>query len=81
MSTYIFRLAGHLDRRWERAFDGFTLSHRFDQAQRPVTLMAGAVADQSALYGVLGRLRDLGVTLISVCPAEPGPAEPPRSAE
>ena len=81
MSTYIFRLAGHLDRRWECAFDGFTLSHQFDQAHRPVTLMAGAVADQSALYGVLGRLRDLGVTLISVTPAEPGAAEPLRSAE
>lgn len=76
MNTYTFQLAGHLDRRWEAAFDGFTIVHTVAPDQHPITLLTGLVADQSALYGLISRLRDIGVTLISVQPLEPGTADP-----
>ncbi len=71
MTSYTFQLTGHLDRRWEAAFDGFTITHTFAPDQHPVTLLTGPVPDQSALYGMISRLRDIGVTLISVQPAAP----------
>jgi hypothetical protein len=76
MTSYTFQLAGHLDRRWEAAFDGFTIAHTFAPDQHPVTLLTGPVPDQSALYGMISRLRDIGVTLISVQPLAPGAADP-----
>jgi hypothetical protein len=72
MITYTFQIAGHLDRRWEAAFDGFTFTHTVAPNQHPVTLLTGPLADQSALYGLISRLRDIGVTLISVQPVESG---------
>jgi hypothetical protein len=59
---YEFRIRGRLDRRWERWFDGMRLVHEDDDT----TTLRGSVIDQSALHGVLGRLRDMGATLISV---------------
>ncbi len=70
MSTYIFELAGHLDRRWGLVFDGFSLTHTLTPDCRPITVLTGPVADQAALYGVVSRLRDLGATLISLRPLE-----------
>ncbi|MBK9943255.1 MAG: hypothetical protein IPP13_16735 [Kouleothrix sp.] len=71
MTLYTFQLAGHLDQRWETVFEGFTISHQLTPDQQPITLLTGPVADQSALYGLMSRLRDLGVTLISAQPAAP----------
>jgi len=79
MNTYTFQLAGHLDRRWKAAFDGFTIIHTHAPDTRPVTLLSGPVPDQAALYGLISRLRDIGMTLINVQPAEPGAAEPPTA--
>lgn len=59
---YEIRLQGHLDERWGSWFDGMTIEPEADG----VTLMRGRVADQAALHGLLARLRDLGVPLISV---------------
>lgn len=79
MSTYTFQLAGHLDRRWEAVFAGFTITHTYAPDTHPVTLLSGPVPDQAALYGVISRLRDIGVTLISVQPAQASAAEPPTA--
>jgi hypothetical protein len=79
MTTYTFQLAGHLDRRWEAAFDGFTIIHTVAPDHRPVTLLTGPVPDQAALYGVISRLRDIGVTLISVQPVDPSAADTPAA--
>lgn len=68
MIPYQIRLKGHLDRRWEVQFEGFTLTHQFTLNHQPVTVLTGCVADQAALYGLLSRLRDLGLVLISVQP-------------
>jgi hypothetical protein len=59
---YEIRLRGHLSSRWAARFDGMTLITRADGT----TLIEGPVADQAALHGLLGALRDLGLPLISV---------------
>jgi len=58
---YEIRLQGRLDARWAARFDGMALT--IDDG---CTLLAGRVVDQSALYGVLQQLRDLGLPLVSV---------------
>ena len=59
---YEIRLAGHLGTRWSAWFDGLTVSHDGDGT----TLISGPVADQAALHGLLQRVRDLGLPLVSV---------------
>ena len=59
---YQIRVKGHLDLDWSAWFDGFTITHDDDGC----TTMAGRIVDQAALYGVIGKVRDLGLTLISV---------------
>lgn len=67
---YEIRVEGRLGDRWAPYFDGMTLRPEPDG----VTVLRGLVADQSALHGVLARLRDLGLPLISVAPV-PGDEE------
>ncbi len=60
-------VAGHLDKQWAEWLDGFSMTH-IDAGE---TILAGPVRDQSAMYGLIAKLRDLGVTLISVdCKAQ-----------
>jgi hypothetical protein len=59
---YEIRVKGHLDARWAAWFEGMSLTHAADGT----TAVSGVVADQAALYGLLQKLRDLGVPLISV---------------
>jgi hypothetical protein len=59
---YEIRLAGHLDARWAAQFDGLALRHEADGT----TVLSGQVADQAALHGLLQRVRDLGIPLVSV---------------
>ncbi len=56
------RVKGHLDTRWAAWFDGMSLPHAADGT----TALTGIVADQAALHGLLQKLRDLGVPLISI---------------
>jgi hypothetical protein len=59
---YDIRLQGRLDPRWAAWFDGMTLTTHSDGT----TVIHGRVADQAALHGLLQRLRDLGLPLLSV---------------
>ena len=59
---YEIRLQGHLDTRWATWFDGLTLTRDSDGT----TVIHGPVADQAALHGLLQKVRDLGLPLISV---------------
>lgn len=59
---YEIRLEGHLDPRWAAWFDGLRLTHEADGT----TSLHGPVVDQAALHGLLQKVRDLGVPLISV---------------
>jgi hypothetical protein len=63
---YDILIKGHLDDSWVVWFEGMTLCNRFDQAGQPIACISGAIRDQAALYGMLCRLRDLGLALISV---------------
>ena len=69
VGRYEIRLKGHLDSRWATWFDGLTLTTCSDGT----TTVSGAVVDQSALHGLLQRVRDLGLPLISVIRIEPTP--------
>ena len=55
-------LEGHLDPAWTEWFQGFQLTH----LEPNQTLLSGKVPDQSALYGLVAKLRDLGARLISI---------------
>jgi hypothetical protein len=59
---YEIRIKGHLDRRWMARFDGLSMRYEADGT----TVLNGPVADQAALHGLLQRVRDMGVLLISV---------------
>ena len=61
-SGYRLRVDGHLDEHWSSWFGDLTLTHEDDGT----TCLTGAVADQAELHGLLTKIRDLGVTLISV---------------
>lgn len=75
---YEIRLQGRLDERWSTWFDGMTLTTETDTpAVGALTVLRGHVVDQAALHGLLGRLRDIGLPLISVRRVEPDPVEGP----
>ena len=59
---YEIRLKGHLDDRWAEWFEGLTVTLEEDGD----TLLTGPVIDQAALHGLLRKVRDLGLSLVSV---------------
>jgi len=67
---YEFRLRGHLDDKWADWFEGLTIT-REDNGE---TVLRGPIVDQAALHGLLRKVRDLGVPLLSVMQVEPTPA-------
>jgi hypothetical protein len=64
---YEIRLKGYLDERWAEWFEGLTITLEEDGN----TLLAGSVVDQAALHGLLKKVRDLGIPLVSVSSVEP----------
>lgn len=60
--TYRIRVRGHLDDRWSEWFQGLSIQRHEDGT----TVLAGPVVDQAALHGVINRIRDLGLPLLSV---------------
>ena len=68
-SRYEIRVSGHLGQRWASWFDGLTLTTEDDGS----TVISGPVVDQAALHGLLQKLRDLGITLLSLTRTAPGP--------
>ena len=64
---YEVRLKGHLDGRWAAWFDGLSLSREGDGT----TIIGGPIADQAALHGLLQKVRDTGLPLVSVIRVEP----------
>ena len=71
---YEIRIMGHLDPHWSDWFAGLQLTH----LEGDETLLSGPLPDQAALHGLLERIRDLNMTLISV--TRGGPSIAPSSA-
>ena len=69
--VYQIRIKGHLGREWTDWFGGLTI-RLTDNGE---TLLTGPVVDQAALHGLLRKVRDLGVPLLSVSRVKPGEAE------
>jgi hypothetical protein len=63
---YEVRVEGHLDEHWSTWFGGVDLTHEVDGT----TTLRAVVEDQAALHGLLGRVRDLGLALVSVVPID-----------
>jgi hypothetical protein len=68
---YQIRIKGHLGRHWTDWFGGLTIT----QEDNGETLLTGAVVDQAALHGVLRKVRDLGMPLLSVNRVKSGYAD------
>jgi hypothetical protein len=60
------RVKGQIDEQWSEWFEGLSVAHTEDGE----TVLTGSVVDQAALHGLLAKLRDLGVSLLSVNSAE-----------
>ena len=73
---YEIRVEGQLDQRWSDWFEGFTLTNDSDGT----TTVTGHVIDQAALHGLLRRVGDLGVTLLSVNTITPSTPMPPSNS-
>ena len=68
---YRIRIKGHLAQRWTDWFDVLTVTLE----EEGCTLLTGLVIDQAALHGVLKKIRDLGVPLLSLNSGEPSPLD------
>jgi len=71
--VYQIRIKGHLGRQWEEWFSGLTITLEEDGN----TLLTGTVIDQAALFGLLKKVRDLGMPLLSVNRVNPNKADAP----
>jgi hypothetical protein len=67
MQNVEIRIKGKIDEHWSTWFADLTIRY----TEQGETILTGPVADQATLYGVLNRVRDLGLSLLSVTPVEP----------
>jgi len=69
--VYEIRIRGHLNHRWAGWFEGMTITLE----ENETTLLTGPLVDQAALHGLLKKVRDSGMPLVSVNPVEHGSAD------
>ena len=72
MTAYKIRVKGHLDRRWSEWFDGLEISN----VENGEAALSGEIVDQAALHGVLVKVRDLNLPLLSVTSVSSDHQEP-----
>jgi hypothetical protein len=72
-TVYRIRVTGHVDDRWADWREGLSVTRE----ESGDTILTVPVVDQAALHGLLRKLRDLGVSLVSINPAAPGPTGAP----
>jgi hypothetical protein len=68
MQQLEIRVKGRIDERWSEWLDGLAITH----TPQDETVLAGPILDQAALYGLMSKLRDLGLSLSSLRCVEPG---------
>ena len=73
-TIYQIKIKSHLSSDWTDWFEGLTITPEEDGD----TLLTGPVIDQAALYGLIKKVRDLGMTLISLNPVPPNDARPEK---
>jgi hypothetical protein len=74
---YAIRVFGRLNERWQDWFDGFTITVE----ENGETVLSGPVIDQAALHGLLKKIRDLGMPLISVNRIDPAQTDASKTPE
>jgi hypothetical protein len=67
---YEIKVKGHLDERWSYWFEELAITPGFSEDSTPITTFTGHLADQAALHGVLAKIRDMNLPLISVTQVE-----------
>jgi hypothetical protein len=72
VSVYNIRVKGHLDGGWSEWFDGLQITN----SENGVAVLSGEIVDQAALHGVLNKVRNLNLPLISVTSVDPDQQEP-----
>ncbi len=77
LPQYEIRVRGHLGSRWAAWFDGLTLTDESDGT----TALRGPVVDQAALHGLLQKLRDTGLPVVSLMQIDPGLPDGPTVAD
>jgi len=77
-ATYQVRVQGKLDKRWSDWFDTMTMAFERVDDGTPVTVLTGTVADQAGLRGILSRLWDANLTLLSVTRVETRDIDPSK---
>jgi hypothetical protein len=71
-TQYEIKIQGYIDQVWSKWFEGMTLTHvKNEVSGLAYTLLSGQVLDQPALHGLLAKIRDLNMTLISVSRIDP----------
>jgi hypothetical protein len=64
--VYQIGVQGRLDASWSAWFNGLTMTYDADRDGQPITVLTGPIADQSALRGILNRIWDLNLIVVSV---------------
>lgn len=67
---YVIKVRSHLDGKKSYWFEGMTMTTGYDEEGRPITTFMGQMADQAALQGLLAKIRDMNLTLVSVNPMD-----------
>ncbi len=78
-ARYQIEVEGHLDERWSEWLGEFEIAHT--EADGGATILTGELPDQAALYGLLGKMRDLGLVLLSMKRIEKQSDERPDDQE
>jgi hypothetical protein len=79
LGAYIITVRSHLDDKKSYWFEGLTMTTGYDEDGRPITTFTGHLADQAALHGVLAKIRDMNLPLISVSQLELGSSDEAQS--